>query len=113
MEGMKGRKIGLKKNDKVMVIAGKEKGKVGKILKVIPEDNRVIVEKVNYIKRHSRPGGKTSKGGIIEKEAPIQVSNLKLICSKCTDPVRVGHRRLEDGTTARVCKKCGEIMETK
>jgi large subunit ribosomal protein L24 len=110
---MKGHKIGLKKNDKVMVIAGKEKGKVGKILKVQPEKGRVIVEKVNYIKRHSRPGGKVSKGGIIEKEAPIQVSNLMLICGKCTDPVRVGHKRLEDGTSVRVCKKCGEVLENK
>ncbi|MBI5586135.1 MAG: 50S ribosomal protein L24 [Deltaproteobacteria bacterium] len=105
--------MGLKKNDKVMVIAGKEKGKVGKILKVLPEKNRVIVEKVNYIKRHSRPGGKVSKGGIIEKEAPIQVSNLMLICGKCTDPVRVGHKQLEDGTSVRVCKKCGEVLENK
>jgi large subunit ribosomal protein L24 len=110
---MKGQKIGLKKNDKVMVMAGKEKGKVGKILKVFPEKDRAVVEKVNYIKRHSRAGGKTSKGGIIEKEAPIHVSNLMLICGKCTDPVRVGHRRLEEGKTVRVCKKCGEILENK
>jgi large subunit ribosomal protein L24 len=110
---MKGQKIGFKKNDKVMVMAGKEKGKVGKILKVFPEKDRAVVEKVNYIKKHTRPGGKTSKGGIIEKEAPIHVSNLMLICSKCTDPVRVGRRRLDDGKTVRVCKKCGEILENK
>jgi large subunit ribosomal protein L24 len=106
-------KITLKKNDKVMVISGKEKGKVGKILKVFPEKNRVIVEKVNYIKRHTRPGGKVSKGGIIEKEAPLHGSNVMLICGKCTDPVRVGTRLLDDGQRVRVCKKCGEILETK
>jgi large subunit ribosomal protein L24 len=106
-------KVTLKKNDKVMVISGKEKGKVGKILKVFPEKNRVIVEKVNYIKRHTRPGGKVSKGGIIEKEASLHGSNVMLICAKCTDPVRVGARLLDDGQRVRVCKKCGEILETK
>ena len=110
---MIGQKIRIKKNDKVMVISGKEKGKVGKILKVFPEKNRVIVEKVNYIKRHTRPGGKVSKGGIIEKEAPLHVSNVMLICGKCTDPVRVGYQRQPDGKTVRICKKCGEILESK
>jgi len=110
---MVGNKIRLKKNDKVMVISGKEKGKVGKILKVLPEKNRVVVEKINYIKRHTRPGGKVSKGGIIEKEAPLHVSNVMLICGKCTDPVRVGFQKQSDGKTARICRKCGEILETK
>jgi len=103
----------IKKNDKVMVISGKEKGKVGKILKVFPEKNRVIVEKVNYVKRHTRPGGKVSKGGIIEREAPLHVSNVMLICGKCTDPVRVSYQKQPDGKTARLCKKCGEILENK
>lgn len=106
-------KIHIKKNDKVMVVSGKEKGKVGKILKVLPEKNRVIVEKVNYIKRHTRPGGKVSKGGIIEKEAPLHVSNVMLICGKCTDPVRVGYQRPTDGKAIRVCRKCGEVLENK
>jgi large subunit ribosomal protein L24 len=110
---MVGQKMKLKKNDKVMVISGKEKGKVGKILKIFSEKNRVIVEKVNYIKRHTRPGGKVSKGGIIEKEASLHVSNVMLICSKCTDPVRVGSQKQPDGKTARICKKCGEILENK
>jgi large subunit ribosomal protein L24 len=103
----------IKKNDKVMVISGKEKGKVGKILKVFPEKSRVIVEKVNYVKRHTRPGGKVSKGGIIEREAPLHVSNVMLICGKCTDPVRVSYQKQPDGKTARLCKKCGEILENK
>jgi large subunit ribosomal protein L24 len=110
---MVGQKMRLKKNDKVMVISGKEKGKVGKILKIFSEKNRVIVEKVNYIKRHTRPGGKVSKGGIIEKEASLHVSNVMLICGKCTDPVRVGSQKQPDGTKARICKKCGEILENK
>ncbi len=101
----------LKKNDKVMVIAGKDKGKVGKVLRTFPEKNRLIVEKVNYIKRHTRPGGKASKGGIIEKEAPLHASNVMLICGKCTDPVRVGFQRQADGKKVRVCKKCGEILD--
>ena len=103
----------LKKNDKVMVISGKEKGKVGKILKIFSEKDRVIVEKVNYIKRHTRPGGKVSKGGIIEKEAPLHISNVMPICGKCTDPVRVGTQQQADGKTVRICKKCGEILENK
>jgi large subunit ribosomal protein L24 len=103
----------LKKNDKVMVISGKEKGKTGKILKIYSEKNRVIVEKVNYIKRHTRPGGKVSKGGIIEKEASLHVSNVMLICGKCTDPVRVGSQKQPDGKTVRICKKCGEILGNK
>jgi large subunit ribosomal protein L24 len=110
---MIGPKMRLKKNDKVMVISGKEKGKVGKILKVLPEKNRIIVEKVNYIKRHTRPGGKVSKGGIVEKEAPLHASNVMLICGKCTDPVRVGYQKQADGKIARLCKKCGELLESK
>jgi large subunit ribosomal protein L24 len=110
---MQRQKTRFKKNDKVMVISGKEKGKVGKVLKVLPEKNRLIVEKVNYIKRHTRPGGKVSKGGIIEKESPLHASNLMLICGKCTDPIRFGFRFLEDGQKVRYCKKCGEILESK
>ena len=101
----------LKKNDKVMVISGKEKGKVGKILKIFSEKNRVIVEKVNYIKRHTRPGGKVSKGGIIEKEAPIHISNVLLLCPKCNQGTRTGKRILENQKKALVCKKCGELIE--
>jgi len=103
----------VRKNDLVKVIAGKEKGKTGKVLKVLPKKNRVVVEKVNFIKRHSRPGGRTRQGGIIEKEAPIHVSNVLLLCSKCNQGVRMGKRVLEDGKKALVCKKCGEQNERK
>jgi large subunit ribosomal protein L24 len=103
----------VRKNDLVQVIAGKEKGKTGKVLKVLPKKNRVVVEKINFIKRHSRPSGKTRQGGIIQKEAPIHVSNVLPVCPKCNQGVRTGHRALEDGKKALVCRKCGELLERK
>ncbi len=102
----------IKKNDKVVVLTGKEKGKIGTVLKVDVEKARVLVEKINMVKRHSKPGGKRAQGGIIEKESPIHVSNLMLVCSKCAEPSRTGRRILEDGTKARVCKKCGELLDS-
>jgi large subunit ribosomal protein L24 len=107
----KGSKYHIKKNDIVMVIAGKEKGKTGKVLRVLPKKDRAVVEKVNFIKRHMRPGPHSRQGGIIEKENPINISNLMVVCGKCTDPTRVGRRVLEDGSSVRYCKKCDEIIE--
>ena len=107
----KGSKYHIKKNDKVMVIAGKEKGKTGKVLKILPKKDRAVVEKVNFIKRHMRPGAHSRQGGIVEKENPINISNLIVVCGKCTDPTRVGRRVLEDGSRVRYCKKCDEIIE--
>ena len=104
-------KLHVKRNDKVMVIAGKEKGKIGKVLRVFPEKQRVIVEKVNMVKRHVPPGHTTGQGGIIEKEAPIHVSNVMIMCDKCMRPVRVGRKFLEDGRKVRYCKRCGEIID--
>jgi len=104
-------KYHIKKNDKVMVIAGKEKGKTGKVLRIFPKKDRAVVEKVNFIKRHMRPGAHSRQGGIVEKENPINISNLMVVCGKCTDPTRVGHRVLEDGSRVRYCKKCDEIIE--
>lgn len=101
----------IKKNDKVIVIAGKEKGKIGLVLKVDAEKGRVIVEKVNMVKRHSRPSAQSAQGGIIEREAPLNVSNVMMVCNKCTEPTRIGHQRLEDGSKVRVCRKCGEPMD--
>jgi len=106
-------KFHVRKDDLVQVIAGKEKGKSGKVLKVLLNKNRVVVEKINFIKRHSRPTGKTRQGGIIQKEAPIHISNVLLLCSKCNRGVRMGKRILEDGKKALVCKKCGELIERK
>ncbi len=102
----------IKKNDKVTVLSGKEKGKIGTVMKVDAEKGRAIVEKINIVKRHAKPGGKRAQGGIVEMEAPIHVSNLMLVCSKCAEPSRTGKRILEDGSKARVCKKCGELLDT-
>jgi large subunit ribosomal protein L24 len=106
---MKNMKTYLKRNDRVMVIAGKDKGKTGKITRILSAKNRALVEGVQMVKRHTKPGP-THSGGIIEKEASIHVSNLMLICPKCTDPVRISRKTLEDGTRVRVCKKCGEAL---
>jgi large subunit ribosomal protein L24 len=100
----------VKKNDQVMVIAGKDRGKAGKILTVIPQKNQVIVEKVNFIKRHVRPSAKHRQGGIIEREGPIHISNVMVICAKCNKPSRLGRKLLDDGKKARMCVKCGEIL---
>ncbi|HYA13383.1 MAG TPA: 50S ribosomal protein L24 [Syntrophales bacterium] len=101
----------LKKGDMVKVIAGKDKGKTGKILKIVSDKDQVVVEKLNIIKRHKRPDAK-GKGGIVEKEGPISVSNVMFLCSKCDTGVKVGFKILEDGRKNRVCKKCNEILDT-
>ena len=103
----------LKLNDRVEVIAGKDKGRVGKIIRVDRNDNKVIVEKINMIKRHMKPSAMNQQGGIIEKEAPVHVSNVMLICPKCAKTVRIGKKTLEDGTKIRTCKKCEESVEPK
>jgi large subunit ribosomal protein L24 len=100
----------LKKNDKVIVLSGKDKGKIGAVLKIDSEKTRAIVEKLNVVKRHSKAGAKGTKGGIIEKESPIPISNLMVICNKCAEPTRVGKRVLEDGSKVRTCKKCRELL---
>ena len=105
------RKLNIKRDDRVLVVAGREKGKVGKILKVDPAKQRAVVEKVNMIKRHTR-AGQTSQGGIVEREAPLALSNLMVLCPKCNQPVRVARKKLENGKSARFCKKCGEYMDS-
>ena len=96
-----------------MVTTGRDKGKVGKVLKVIPEKQRAVVEKVNMVKRHTKGGSsKTGSGGIVEKEASVSLSNLRLLCGKCNEPARVSRKKLEDGRMVRVCKKCGEQLDT-
>jgi large subunit ribosomal protein L24 len=101
----------IKKSDMVKVIAGKEKGKTGKILKILSKKDRAVVEKVNMIKRHQRPGAYSRQGGIVEKEGPIHIANLMVVCGKCADPARLGRKTLEDGKRVRYCKKCGEVLE--
>jgi large subunit ribosomal protein L24 len=104
-------KFNIRKNDKIMVVTGKEKGKIGAVLRIIPEKERVIVEKLNFVKRHTRPGGKSAKGGIVEKEAPIHITNIMLVCGKCAEATRVGKKILEDGRKVRFCRKCGEVID--
>lgn len=108
---MKSPRRSIKKNDIVVVLKGKEKGKSGKVLRVLPEKNKAIVEKLNFIKRHARPSQQIRQGGIIQKEAPLPISNLMLLCQKCNKPVRAGHKVLEDGQKVRVCKKCGDLFD--
>ena len=106
---MKKIKTYLKKNDRVMVMAGKDRGKVGKIMAILPSKSRARVEGAQMVKRHTKPGP-SSSGGIIEKEASVHISNLMLLCPKCTDPVRVSRKVLDDGSKVRLCKKCGEVI---
>jgi len=101
----------LKKGDIVKIIAGKERGKTGKVLKIVVDKDQVVVEKLNIVKRHKKPDAK-AKGGIVEKEGPINISNVMFLCSKCDTGVRVGYKILEDGGKTRVCKKCNETLDT-
>ena len=101
----------IKKDDKVKVIAGKDKGKIGKVLKVVKKKNRILVENINMVKRHSRPSAKNKQGGIVEGEAAIPRSNVMLVCNKCITPVRMRTQRLEDGKKIRVCRKCNEAID--
>ncbi|MCK5226633.1 MAG: 50S ribosomal protein L24 [Desulfobulbaceae bacterium] len=102
----------LKRQDQVEVIAGKDKGRVGKVLKVLSRE-KILVEKINMVKRHMKPSMANQQGGIIDKEAPIHASNVMLICPKCTKNVRIRKKILDDGVKVRICKKCGESVESK
>ncbi len=101
----------IRKGDKVRVIAGKDKGKESRVLKVQPEKQRVVVEKVNMIKKAQRPTQRNPQGGILEIEGTVHVSNLMLLCPACSQPTRVGRRRTEDGSRIRVCKKCSNDID--
>ena len=103
----------IKKGDLVQVISGREKGKTGKVLTVVPDRQHVFVEKLNFIKRHTKPNQKNRQGGIIEKEGPLHISKVMLVCSNCERPVRVGIRRFEDGNKVRICRECDEVIEQK
>ena len=103
-------KLHIKKDDKVIVTTGRDCGKIGKVLSVLPEKNRAVVEKVNVVKRHTRPN-QAGQGGIVEKEMPIHISNLQLVCDKCGEASRLGRKVLDDGKISRYCKKCGELVD--
>ena len=108
---MEKNKCHIKKNDKVKVITGKDNGKIGKVLEVLQKKNRLLIENVNIVKRHTRPSQTNKQGGIVEGEAPIHWSNVMLMCNKCVAPVRIKMKRLEDGKKVRVCRKCNEIID--
>ena len=104
--------MSIRKNDQVIVRAGKDRGKKGRVLSVVPATNRVIVEGVNLIKRHTRPNPqKNIKGGIVEREAAIHASNVMLLCGECGKRTRIGHKLLQDGTKTRVCRHCEGALD--
>nr|WP_320045582.1 50S ribosomal protein L24 [uncultured Desulfobacter sp.] len=102
----------IKKDDKVKVLTGKDKGKIGKVLKVVKKTNRIVVENINVVKVHQRPSQENPQGGIVEKAMPMDVSNLMLMCNSCVKPTRVGIKQLEDGKRVRVCKKCSQQIDS-
>lgn len=103
--------LSIKKNDTVKVIAGKEKGKTGRVIAVYPSKESLLVEKVNIIKKHLKPNRQYTQGGIIEKEAPLHISNVMLVCPKCNKPARIGNSILQDGRKLRTCGKCREVID--
>jgi large subunit ribosomal protein L24 len=102
----------VRKNDNVVVVAGKDRGKRGRVLKVLPDRNRVVVEGVNFIKRHTRPNPRANvKGGIVEREASLHASNVQLVCPECGAATRLGRRLLGDGRRVRICRKCDGAVD--
>jgi large subunit ribosomal protein L24 len=102
----------IRRNDSVQVITGKDRGKKGRVLRVIADKNRLVVEGINFVKRHTRPNpGRGVKGGILEKEAPMHASNVQLVCPECSAPTRIGHKLLEDGRKVRICRKCEGVVD--
>ena len=100
-------KMSIKKDDLVVVLSGKDKGKQGKVLAVMPKESKVIVEKVNVVSRHTKPRKQGEEGGILKKEAPIYACKVMVVCPKCSKPTRVAHKVTADGKKVRVCKHCG------
>jgi large subunit ribosomal protein L24 len=105
-------KIRIKKDDKVKILVGKDRDKIGKVLKVDRKDERILIEKINMVKRHSKPSAKNRQGGIVEMESPVHRSNVLLLCNKCMKPTRIKIQALEDGKRVRVCKKCNENIDS-
>ena len=101
----------IRRNDNILVIAGKDRGKKGTVRRVFPRENKIIVEGINMVKRHSRARGAARQAGIIEREASIHASNSMLLCDKCGQPARIGFRFLDDGKKVRVCRSCYEIID--
>ena len=102
----------IRRNDTVIVVTGKDNGKKGRVLKVLPEKNRLIVEGINLIKRHTRPNPqKNIKGGIVEREASLHASNVQLVCPECNKMTRIGRKVLNDGRKVRICRKCDGVVD--
>jgi large subunit ribosomal protein L24 len=102
----------IRRNDNVLVIAGRDRGKRGRVLRVLPERNRLVVEGVNLIKRHTKPNPQRNiKGGIVEREASVHASNVQLVCPECGRPTRIGRRILGDGRKVRICRKCEGVVD--
>lgn len=106
-----GLKVRVKKGDQVMVISGKESGKSGRVLSVDSKDHTLLVEKLNIIKRHTKPSQRYREGGIIERENPIDISKVMVVCGSCGKPARLGMKIIDTGKRLRYCKKCGEIVD--
>lgn len=102
----------IKKDDRVKIIAGRDKDKIGKVLRIITKKNTAIVEEINIVKKHTKPSATNRQGGIIKTEAPIHLSNVMLMCNKCMANVRTRIKILEDGRKVRVCKKCNEVIDS-
>ncbi len=106
------RRARIKRGDTVRVVAGKDRGKTGRVLQVEPERGRVLVEAVNFVMRHTRPHRTNVQGGVIQREAALHISNVVLVCNRCAQATRVTKKALDDGRSVRVCKKCGEVVDT-
>jgi large subunit ribosomal protein L24 len=102
----------IRRNDNVVVITGKDRGKRGRVLKVVPSTNRLVVEGVNFIKRHTKPNPQRQvKGGVVEREAALHASNVQLVCPECGKPTRLGRKILGDGRKVRICRKCEGVVD--
>ncbi len=102
----------VRKNDNVVVTTGKDRGKRGRVLKVLRDKNRVVVEGVNFINRHTKPNPqKNIKGGVMKREAPLHASNVQVVCPECGAPTRIGHKLLGDGRKVRICRKCQGVVD--
>jgi large subunit ribosomal protein L24 len=102
----------VKRNDNVIVIAGRDRGKRGRVLRVLPHTTRLVIEGVNFVKKHTKANPqKNVKGGIVEREASVHASNVQIVCPECGKPTRAGRRRLEDGTSVRFCRKCEGVID--
>ncbi len=109
---MEAMKIRIKKDDKVKVLTGKDKGKIGKVLKIVKKTNRVIIENINVVKVNQRPTQANPQGGIVEKNMPIHVSNLMIMCNSCVKPTRISMKLLENGKRVRICKQCNQQIDS-